>query len=95
MKRHCPEEDLIGTAENARVAVSSRGLASAAAEGLRTTPARDTDMTEEDAVALACRTASGAGVMAGLAARRATVEPNVKDWVGSAVLQSAIPTTAP
>ncbi len=36
MKRHWPSADLIATEEKARVAVSSRGFASAAAEGLRT-----------------------------------------------------------
>jgi hypothetical protein len=49
-KRHCPFEDLIETPVKARVAVSSTGLASAAAEGFSTTPARETEMTDAEAV---------------------------------------------
>jgi hypothetical protein len=68
MKRHCPEEDLMETAENARVAVSSRGLASAASDGFRTLPARETEMIEPDALVAAVVAAvvvAGAGVGAG------------------------------
>ena len=61
MKRHWPEADFSETDEKARVAVSSRGLASATAEGLRTTPARDTDMTEGEAIVLAVVLAETAG----------------------------------
>ena len=50
MNKHWPSADLIATDENARVAVSSRGFASATAEGLRTTPARETEMTEAEVV---------------------------------------------
>lgn len=42
MKRHWPLASLIETDEKARVAVLSRGLASAAEEGWRTPPARET-----------------------------------------------------
>jgi hypothetical protein len=42
MKRHWPEEDLMDTEENARIAVVSRGLASAAEDGWRVPPARET-----------------------------------------------------
>lgn len=42
MKRHWPEDDLSETDVNARVAVVSRSLDSAAAEGWRTPPARET-----------------------------------------------------
>lgn len=42
MKRHCPLGAFIGTDENARVAVSSRGLDSATAEGWRMPPAPET-----------------------------------------------------
>jgi hypothetical protein len=45
MERQRPSLVLTATLENARVAVSSRGLASAAADGLRTTPARETVTT--------------------------------------------------
>ena len=59
MNRHSPEDDLMATEEKARVAVSSRGLASAAAEGSRTTPARETEMTDADAVVVAARLVGG------------------------------------
>jgi hypothetical protein len=42
MERHCPEEVLMEADVKARVADASRGLASAAAEGLRMPPARET-----------------------------------------------------
>jgi hypothetical protein len=45
MKRHLPVESLMETEVKARVAVLSNGLASAAAEGLRTPPAPETEMT--------------------------------------------------
>lgn len=45
MCRQEPEEVLIWVAVNARTAVSSRGLASAAALGFRTPPAPATDVT--------------------------------------------------
>ncbi len=52
--------------EKARVAVSSRGFASAAAEGLRTLPARDTATTDGvvGAVATAIAVTAGAVVSA-------------------------------
>jgi hypothetical protein len=52
MKRHCPLEVFIEAEEKARVAVVSFGLDSAAAEGWRTPPARETgtaDVGLEDA----------------------------------------------
>lgn len=42
IKRHCPSADFTLVEEKARVAVSSRTLASAAALGSKTSPARDT-----------------------------------------------------
>ncbi len=42
IKRHWPAESWMETEENARTAVLSRGLDSAAAEGWRTPPARET-----------------------------------------------------
>ena len=63
MKRHCPEEDLIDAPVNARVAVLSRGFDSAAAEGLRTTPARETAMTDGLAVVAVVAGAAGAEVV--------------------------------
>ena len=44
-KRHWPSEDLMAAEEKARVAVSSRILASAAAAELRTPPARATPIS--------------------------------------------------
>jgi len=52
MKRHCPLEVFIDAEEKARVAVVSLGFDSAAAEGWRTPPARETgtaDVGLEDA----------------------------------------------
>ena len=46
MKRQRPSADLTWTPVKARVAVLSKGLACAAAEGWRTPPARDTDTGE-------------------------------------------------
>lgn len=50
MNRHWPSADLIATDEKARVAVTSRGFASATAEELRTAPARETETTEAEVV---------------------------------------------
>lgn len=50
IKRHWPSADLIETDEKARVAVSSRGLASAAADELRTPPALETETTDAEGI---------------------------------------------
>lgn len=62
MNKHWPDEDLMATEEKARVAVSSRGFASAAAEGSRTTPARETEMTVAEPVVAVVGAVVGADV---------------------------------
>jgi hypothetical protein len=61
MERHWPEEVLMEADVNARVAVSSRGFASAAADGLRTPPARETGRGVVGLPASVAGTAVGAG----------------------------------
>ncbi len=63
MNRHCPEDDLIETPVKARVAVSSRGFACAAAEGFKTLPARETAITEGLAGVAVVAGGAGAGVV--------------------------------
>ena len=46
MERHWPEEDLMVVDVKVLTAVVSTGLASAAAEGFRTRPARETEIAE-------------------------------------------------
>ena len=68
MERHWPAADLRETEENARVAVSSRGLASAAADGLRTPPALATEtssLVDVDGSAAGAELLSGVSVSLG------------------------------
>ena len=70
MERQRPVEDLRDMLEKARVAVVSTGLASAAADGLRTLPARETEIVVGDAdgaamVGAVVRVVGAAGDVAG------------------------------
>jgi len=90
MKRHCPDVDLMETAEKARVAVSSRGLASATAEGLRMTPARDTDMTEAVTVAVAGALADATGGDVMMAVVLETTSTAAEDDTDAVVLVTTV-----
>jgi hypothetical protein len=93
MLRHWPSLVLTEMAESARVAVSSRGFASAAADGLRIPPARETLATSVFATGVAA-VAEGAGVIdaagaelaaagdeaAAGAGAAAAAPPKVKSW---------------
>lgn len=65
IKRHCPSADFKLAEEKARVAVSSRTFASAAASGFRTSPARDTATADVGALSVAGVDTSGVGVGVG------------------------------
>ena len=98
-ERHWPEADLSDAAEKARVAVSSRGLASAAAEGLRTLPALETAMTEGDIEdeAAAEDTIAGCVVVADCVVIPTTVEIGIGEVVteGALVGVTAAPSPPP
>lgn len=61
IKRHCPSADFRLAEEKARVAVSSRTLASAAASGFKTSPARDTATADVGALPVTELDTSGVG----------------------------------
>lgn len=61
INRHCPSADFTLAEEKARVAVSSRTLASAAALGSRTAPARDTGIADWGTVSVFGASISGVG----------------------------------
>lgn len=65
MERHRPEADWIDAEEKARVAESSHGFASAAAEGLRTLPARETATTVGEVAAVLAAIPAGGAVVRG------------------------------
>jgi hypothetical protein len=67
MFRQRPSLVLMGTPENARVAVSSRGFASAAADGFRMVPARETVTTPVAASTAAAVLVAASVIVAGAA----------------------------
>ena len=82
MDRHWPAADLRETEENARVAVSSRGFASAAAEGISTPPAL---ATEVESLVVVEGLVAGCGSLAGvLLAAGAEVDAGGADEAGEA-----------